>query len=101
MPNYNAACFHAQQCAEKYMKACLQEHDAGFEKTHDLVRLLSLLPENAALQALKSDLSVLSAAAVEFRYPGEQATKELAKEAIDTCGAVRTETRSLLRLPAE
>jgi HEPN domain-containing protein len=25
MPNYDAVCFHAQQCAEKYLKACLQE----------------------------------------------------------------------------
>ncbi|MFQ5675587.1 MAG: HEPN domain-containing protein [bacterium] len=23
-PNYDAACFHAQQCAEKYLKAYLQ-----------------------------------------------------------------------------
>lgn len=101
MPNYNAACFHAQQCAEKYMKACLQERDTPFEKTHDLVRLLHLLPENAVLEALETELSVLSAAAVEFRYPGEQATKKLAKEAIDTCRVVRTEIRGLLRLLTE
>jgi HEPN domain-containing protein len=25
-PNYDAACFHAQQTAEKYPKAFLQEH---------------------------------------------------------------------------
>jgi HEPN domain-containing protein len=24
-PNYDAVCFHAQQCAEKYLKARLQE----------------------------------------------------------------------------
>jgi HEPN domain-containing protein len=24
-PNYDAACFHAQQCVEKYLKAYLQE----------------------------------------------------------------------------
>lgn len=23
-PNYDAVCFHAQQCVEKYLKACLQ-----------------------------------------------------------------------------
>jgi HEPN domain-containing protein len=23
-PNYNAVCFHSQECAEKYLKACLQ-----------------------------------------------------------------------------
>ena len=31
-PNYDAACFHAQQCAEKYLKAILQEQSiwSGF-----------------------------------------------------------------------
>lgn len=24
-PNYDAVCFHGQQCAEKYLKAVLQE----------------------------------------------------------------------------
>lgn len=27
VPNYDAVCFHAQQCAEKYLKALLQEAD--------------------------------------------------------------------------
>jgi HEPN domain-containing protein len=26
-PNFDAVCFHAQQCAEKYLKALLQEAD--------------------------------------------------------------------------
>ena len=29
-PNYDAACFHAQQCAEKYLKARLQEEGIAF-----------------------------------------------------------------------
>jgi len=29
MPNYDAVCFHSQQCIEKYLKACLQELDFG------------------------------------------------------------------------
>ena len=35
-PNYDAVCFHAQQCAEKYLKARLQEMGISFGKTHDL-----------------------------------------------------------------
>jgi HEPN domain-containing protein len=31
-PNYDAACFHAQQCAEKYLKALLQEKEIEFGK---------------------------------------------------------------------
>lgn len=38
-PNYDGVCFHAQQCAEKYLKARLDEAGIGFEKIHDLVAL--------------------------------------------------------------
>ena len=37
-PSYNAACFHAQQCAEKYLKGRLEEAGIAFRKTHDLQR---------------------------------------------------------------
>ena len=30
LPNYDAACFHAQQCVEKYLKARLQEANTPF-----------------------------------------------------------------------
>lgn len=35
-PNFSAVCFHAQQSAEKYLKALLVEHDIYFPKTHNL-----------------------------------------------------------------
>ncbi len=31
-PNYDAACFHAQQCAEKYLKARLEEAVNSFQQ---------------------------------------------------------------------
>jgi HEPN domain-containing protein len=96
-PNYDAACFHAQQCAEKYMKAWLQEKARAVDKTHDLVRLMSHLPQTLSLQALRADLAVLSAAAVEYRYPGESASRSVAKKAIETCGELRKEIRGLLK----
>ena len=96
-PNYDAACFHAQQCAEKYLKAWLQENNISFGKTHDLIRLLSLMPSVQSLEALRPDLAMLTAAAVEFRYPGESATRSNAKEAINTCIALRREIRHLLQ----
>jgi len=34
-PNYDAACFHAQQCAEKYLKARLEEAGIAFSRTHN------------------------------------------------------------------
>jgi len=39
-PNYDGVCFHAQQCAEKYLKAVLQEAGIAFAKTHNLAALL-------------------------------------------------------------
>lgn len=42
-PNYDAACFHAQQCAEKYLKARLVEAGKDFPKTHDLSAILNLV----------------------------------------------------------
>ena len=41
-PNYDAACFHAQQCAEKYLKARLEEAKIAFGRTHNLTSLLTL-----------------------------------------------------------
>lgn len=32
-PNYDGVCFHAQQCAEKYFKAYLQEIGAVIERS--------------------------------------------------------------------
>jgi HEPN domain-containing protein len=37
-----SACFHAQQCAEKYMKALLIFKDQDFPKAHDLSTLSDL-----------------------------------------------------------
>src|SRR5438552_3154885 len=41
-PNPESACFHAQQCVEKYLKARLQEAAIAFPHTHDLEALLKL-----------------------------------------------------------
>ena len=45
-PNYDGACFHAQQCVEKYLKARLQESGIAFSKTHNLTVLLDLLSKS-------------------------------------------------------
>ena len=41
-PNFDAACFHAQQCAEKYLKARLQEAGSPFGRSHHLTVLLDM-----------------------------------------------------------
>ena len=98
-PNYDAACFLAQQCIEKYLKACLQEASVPFGKTHDLVALLDQLePIEPLWMPLKPLLAPISAYAVAFRYPGRSATREEAKVAIKHARRVRELARTSLRL---
>ena len=98
-PNYDAVCFHTQQCAEKYLKACLQEADISFRKTHDLSELLdSTLSIDPTLESLRQDLNSLSAFAVEYRYPGESADLDEAQEAYQKCKNVREIIRRALQL---
>jgi HEPN domain-containing protein len=81
--NYDAVCFHAQQCAEKYLKALLQEAVIPFGKTHNLSLLLDLLHvRHPSLEVIRPVLAVLNAYAVEYRYPGESADKEVARQAV-------------------
>ncbi len=98
-PNYDAVCFHSQQCVEKYLKARLQEADAPFEKTHNLIALLDeALRIEPLWESLRTTLAVLNAFGVSFRYPGESANKQTAAEALRLCRGVRAEIRSSLRL---
>jgi HEPN domain-containing protein len=98
-PNYDAACFHAQQCAEKYLKARLQEEGIAFSRTHDLATLLDLLlPVEPSWAVMRSDLDRLTSFAVEFRYPGTSADKAMARSAVAVCQDVRHRVRMSLGL---
>lgn len=82
-PNYDAVCFHCQQCVEKYLKACLQQNKIVFHKTHDLRALLELLlPTHQTWTVLKPDLLVLNNFAVAYRYPGESTDLPTAQDAL-------------------
>jgi HEPN domain-containing protein len=99
MPNYDAVCFHSQQCTEKYLKACLQEENIAFSKTHDLGTLLDLLlPVKPTWATLRPVLDALTTYAVEFRYPGVSATQALATQAFQDCVAIRQIIRQYFHL---
>ena len=99
MPNYDAVCFHSQQCAEKYLKACLQEENIAFNRIHDLSRILDLLlPVEPKWETLRPTLEVLTAYAVEFRYPGISANKELAAQSFQDCVIIRQIIRQYFSL---
>jgi HEPN domain-containing protein len=99
-PNYDAICFHAQQCAEKYLKARLTEADIRFGKVHDLAALLDqVLAVQPDWEVFREDLAYLSDFAVSFRYPDESADKKSATDAVRRCRFFRKIARSSLRLP--
>lgn len=101
-PNYDAACFHAQQCAEKYLKARRQEAALSFGKTHNLTALLDLLaPIEPSWETLRPHLRALTVFAVEVRYSGESADKTEAREAVARCREVRHRVRVSLGLEHE
>jgi len=96
-PAYDSICFHAQQCAEKYLKAILSEQTLEAGRTHDLVALLErVLPMHPLWEAYRVDLAYLSDFAVAYRYPGESATKQQARDAIQRCRRFRLAAREVL-----
>jgi HEPN domain-containing protein len=100
-PNYDAVCFQAQQCAEKYLKARLCEADVVFGKTHDLPALLDhVLDLEPGWERFREDLAYLSDFAVSFRYPGESADRDSALDAQNRCRAFRRAARQSFGLPA-
>lgn len=96
-PNYDAVCYHAQQCIEKYMKALLIEKGQLPPRIHDLVVLGNLLKATVpAWDWPIEELRLLSRAAVVYRYPGESAEAEEAEIALQICKAQRPFLNKLL-----
>ena len=97
---HDAVCFHAQQCAEKCLKALLTRERIAFPKTHDLLELLELAKRcDAALELLRPHLEYLEPYAVNLRYPGERATRAEAQRSARVVTRVREALRRLLGLP--
>jgi HEPN domain-containing protein len=96
-PNYDAVCFHAQQCVEKLLKASLIVKGEVPPKTHDLTVLSALLSSRSPdWRWPVEELRLLSRSAVMFRYPGESAGREEAEAALTVSKAMRENLLSLL-----
>ncbi len=84
-PYLDTAVYHCQQAAEKALKAYLTYRDIVFEKTHNLVALLSLcLPLEPRLEQWRGAAEILTPYATEFRYPGDilEPTQDEVEEAL-------------------
>ena len=96
-PSYDGICFHAQQCAEKYLKARLCQAGFHFAKVHDLPALLEqVLVSEPLWESYRVDLAYLSDFAVHFRYPGESADRSTALRARSLCRSFRKAARQSL-----
>jgi len=84
-PYLDTAVYHCQQAAEKAVKAYLRYHAIPFEKTHNLVSLVSLcFSLEPGFEQWKDTAAVLTPYATEFRYPGDvlEPTPEEANRAL-------------------
>jgi HEPN domain-containing protein len=82
---YEDLCFHAQQAAEKALKAVYQHYNRPFRYTHDLDELIiGLQDEGISVPREVADAALLTSYAWEARYPGlsEPVTIEEYREAL-------------------
>ncbi len=95
--DYFAVAFHAQQAAEKFLKAFLVRHQIPFPKTHNIKQLLELAEQaDPSLKVELASAGMLTPFGVEFRYPEEEvADFGTAQQAVQEAKRVKT-TVSLL-----
>ena len=97
LPDY--VCFHCQQCAEKYLKAYLQEHGVEFERKHDLMPLLALCRDlDNEFRQIKKELLQLDRFAVVVRYPGITIKADTAKAALKSADRVQKFVQAKLKI---
>ena len=87
----DASCFHAQQAAEKYLKAFLTHHGVAFPYTHNLAKVLDFCAQiDADFRSLLPRVEPLTPYAVRPRYDASfWPSLEAAEEARSAAIAVR------------
>lgn len=88
---FRLVAYHAQQCAEKSLKAYLVFHRIDFPYTHNISRLLELCGEKSNWCDELLDAEILSVYAVTTRYPGEdeEVSRDEALRAIELAEIVK------------
>lgn len=83
-------CWHAQQAAEKALKAALIIDGVTFPRTHNLISLRALLPAVLSAKLGTRELAELTQWGTESRYPGDwdEPSAEAAAAMIDVAEIV-------------
>ena len=96
-PNFDAVCFHAQQCVEKLLKAVLIANQVTPRKTHDLIELSREVQGiNSRWTWPEQELLEMTQVAVEVRYPSLRADRELAEKQYERCERLRPALLALI-----
>jgi len=96
------AAFHAQQAAEKFLKAMLVWHQVEFPKTHDIGRLVDLVQTvDPEVAASTREGATLTSYGVEVRYPGDIPEPTVDEATAAVALAERIRDAVLKYLPAE
>lgn len=95
---YKLIAFHAQQCAEKYLKAFLALKQVDFPYTHNIALLLELCSPYAEWAEKMQMAAALTQYAVTARYPGKGAViKKEAVQAVETANYIRKTLKKALK----
>jgi len=101
----NVVLFHAQQCVEKCLKALLEENGVPVPHIHSVVKLYSLVTEEAGISLTphEDELDLVDAVYIDTRYPSGLGllpsgfpTKEDAKEILGIAEKLYDETSKRL-----
>ena len=93
-------CFHAQQAAEKALKAVLRHREIEFPLIHDIEALLEIMTQSGLVAPPDvAEAGALTPYAVEARYPGydEEITPPQVAEAIHLADSIVAWATGMIR----
>ncbi len=91
---YRLISYHAQQCAEKHLKAYLVFRSIDFPFTHNLGRLIELAQEDRSWPDALLEAETLTPYAITARYPVED--EPVSAEEADCAIAIAEQTRQMV-----
>lgn len=96
---FDLVCYHAQQCAEKYLKAYLVARQIEFPYTHDLRLLTDIIEGNTPTGPFCREAGDLTEYASRVRYPYERQdpNRREAERALSIAREVKEAVLELLR----
>ena len=97
---WDVVCFHAQQAAEKMLKAFVVSRGQTVSRTHNLEALLAeAVATGGPLEVLEADCRLLTPYAVMFRYPGAagEPSEQEGREAVVAAERVYERVRAALK----